>query len=119
MNAPTPSYFSDTPVPSRELQQTGSSLRRLLLQVEDNQANAELLKQMISRRDDLELLTATDGNQGIVMASSHQPDVILMDMKLPGINGFKAFVRLRSNPTTANIPVIALSSNAYKDEINQ
>jgi CheY-like chemotaxis protein len=119
MNTQISTYFSDIPVSIRELQQAGSPPQRLLLQVEDNQANAELIKQIISRRDDLKLLTATDGNQGIEMASSHRPDVILMDMKMLGINGYEAFVRLRNNPATAHIPVIALSSNAHKNEIKQ
>ncbi len=122
MNTPTPTYFSDIPVfdtPIKELQQVGRSPRHLLLQVEDNLANAELLKQMIARRNDLKLLTATDGYMGVEMASTHQPDVILMDLRMPGMNGYEAFALLRNNAATAHIPVIALSSVAFKTEIEK
>jgi CheY-like chemotaxis protein len=92
---------------------------RTLLQVDDNRANAELIIQFIARRSDLRLLTATSGQQGVEMACSHLPDVILMDIVMPDMDGHEAFQRLRQNPATARIPVIALSSNAYKVEIKQ
>jgi CheY-like chemotaxis protein len=122
MSTPAPTYFSDIPIiqaPILGVQEVGPLPRCLLLQVEDNPANAEVVEQIVERRSDWRLLTAMDGCQGVEMASSHQPDVILMDMRMSGINGHDAFVLLRDNPATAHIPVIALSSNAYQVEIKQ
>jgi len=82
-----------------------------LLYVEDNPASLNLLEQIIARRPDIRLLTAVNGNSGIEIARAYQPDVILMDINLPDINGFKALEILRSDPFTAHIPVIALSAN--------
>ena len=83
-----------------------------LLYVEDNPANLMLIEQIIARHPDIRLLTAVNGNSGIEIARRSQPDVILMDINLPDISGFKALKILRSDPTTAHIPVIALSANA-------
>jgi CheY-like chemotaxis protein len=94
-------------------------IQRTLLQVEDNPLNAEIVEELISRRSDLKLLTAINGYQGIEMATTFQPDVILMDMKLQGIDGRGALKILRENPATAHIPVIALSSYAYKKEVKE
>ena len=104
---------------SPTLQKIRSPSQRTLLQVEDNPANAAVVNQLIERRSDLNLLTATNGHQGIEMACAFQPDLILMDMKMPGMSGLAAVAILRGNPATAHIPVIALSSNAYPNEIKQ
>ena len=105
--------------PSPTLQKIRSPSQRTLLQVEDNAANAAVVNQLIARRSDLNLLTATNGLQGIEMACAFQPDLILMDMKMPGMSGLAAVAILRGNPATSHIPVIALSSNAYPSEIRQ
>jgi len=105
--------------PSPTLQKIRSPSQRTLLQVEDNPANAAMVNQLIARRSDLNLLTATNGLQGIEMACAFQPDLILMDMKMPGMSGLAAVAILRGNPATSHIPVIALSSNAYPSEIRQ
>ncbi len=91
--------------------QPGMPMRTVLC-VEDNPANLSLIEQLISRRADLRLLSAADGNTGIQLARSQRPDVILMDINLPGISGFEALKLLRDDPTTLRIPVIALSANA-------
>jgi len=93
--------------------------RRTLLQIEDNSANARLVEKLIARRSDLKLLTALNGYQGIEMAVSHQPAVILMDINLPDISGLAALNILRENPATVGIRVIALSSNAYPLQIKE
>jgi PAS domain S-box-containing protein len=90
---------------------------RTLLYVEDNPANLKLVEQLIARRPSLRLLTAVDGNQGIQLARAHQPDVILMDINLPGISGIEAMKILHDDPTTAHIPVVALSANAMPRDI--
>lgn len=92
---------------------------RIVLQIEDNPANAEVVRLLLERRSDLKLRTATDGRQGIEMACLLQPDVILLDMRLPGMSGLEVMPILRMNPATAHIPVIALSSNAYPNEITK
>lgn len=92
---------------------------RTLLYVEDNPANLMLVEDLIKRRSDLRLLSARDGHAGIVIARQAQPDVILMDINLPGISGIKALQLLGSDPTTAHIPVIAVSANAMPRDIRR
>ena len=94
-----------------------STPRRTVLYVEDNPANLELVEQLIERRPDLRLLSASDGSLGIEFARAHQPDVILMDIHLPGISGIDAMKVLRADPVTAHIPIIALSANAVPRDI--
>ncbi len=97
----------------------GSTLRRTVLYVEDNPANLSLVEQLIARRTDLDLLSAGNATLGIELARAHQPDVILMDINLPGMNGFKALEILREDPATRTIPVIALSANAMVGAITK
>jgi CheY-like chemotaxis protein len=85
---------------------------RTLLYVEDNPANLELVEQLVARRPDLRLLSAADGNLGIEFARAYQPEIILMDINLPGISGIEAMKVLRADPSTTHIPIIALSANA-------
>jgi len=91
----------------------------ILLYVEDNPANLALVEQLIARRGDLKLLTAIDGHLGIELARAYLPDVILMDINLPGISGYGALKRLREDPATAHIPVLALSANAVPRDIEK
>ncbi len=95
------------------------ALPRTLLYVEDNQANLQLVEQLIARRPDLCLLSASDGQRGIAMARTRQPDVILMDINLPGISGIQALKMLREDPLTARIPVVAISANAMPHDIKK
>ena len=90
-----------------------------LLYVEDNPANLKLVEQIISRQPGINLLTAVNGNSGIEIARASLPDVILMDINLPGINGFEVFKILREDANTAHIPVIAISANAMPLDIER
>ncbi|MDO8450307.1 MAG: PAS domain S-box protein, partial [Rhodoferax sp.] len=90
---------------------------RTLLYVEDNRANMQLVEQLIERRPDMRLLSAGDGLRGIALARIHKPDVILMDINLPGISGIEALKILREDPATRHIPVMALSANAMPRDI--
>jgi len=90
-----------------------------LLYVEDNPANLMLVEDLIARRSDLRLLSASDGNRGIEIARASLPDVILMDINLPGISGIQALNILAEDPKTAHIPVIALSANAMHRDIEK
>jgi signal transduction histidine kinase/CheY-like chemotaxis protein len=96
----------------------GTSLRTLLY-VEDNPANLELVEQLIARRPDLRLLSAADANLGIEYARVYQPEVILMDINLPGISGVEAMRILHADSSTAHIPIIALSANAVPRDIER
>jgi PAS domain S-box-containing protein len=90
---------------------------RTLLYVEDNPANMELVAQLIARCPDMRLTTAVNGNLGVELARATRPDVILMDINLPGISGLKALEILLADPATARIPVVALSANAMPRDI--
>ncbi|HSN80333.1 MAG TPA: ATP-binding protein, partial [Rhodoferax sp.] len=96
----------------------GASVRTLLY-VEDNQANMALVEQLIARRPDMRLLGAQDAMRGIAMARAYQPDLILMDINLPGISGMQALVILQDDPATRHIPVLALSANAMPRDIEK
>ena len=103
-------------VPPQVLQ--GTPLRTLLY-VEDNPANLELVEQLVARRADLRMLSAADGAIGIEFARACQPDLILMDINLPGISGIEALKILRADPSTAHIPILALSANAGARDIEK
>ena len=90
-----------------------------LLYVEDNPANLMLVEDLIARRPDIRLLTARDATRGIEIARASLPDVILMDINLPGISGIKALKILSEDPLTASIPVVALSANAIPRDIER
>ena len=92
---------------------------RTVLYVEDNPANLELVEQLIARRPDLRLMSAPDGSLGIEFARVYLPDLILMDINLPGISGIEAMQILRADPRTAHIPIIALSANAVPYDIEK
>ncbi|MBK6469205.1 MAG: response regulator [Betaproteobacteria bacterium] len=91
--------------------------RRTVLYVEDNPANLLLVARLVARRPDLHLIGAKDGRSGIELARSALPDVILMDINLPGISGITALGILAGDPATAHIPVIALSANAMPRDV--
>ena len=91
-----------------------------LLYVEDNPANLMLVEQIIAdTHSPLRLLSATDGNLGVALARAHKPDAILMDINLPGMSGIEALNILRHDPATRHIPVLALSANVMRDDIER
>jgi two-component system cell cycle response regulator DivK len=85
-------------------------MARILL-VEDNEMNRDMLSRRLARNG-YEVSLAIDGQQGAAMALSERPDLILMDMSLPGIDGWEATRRIKSNDATRGIPVIALTAHA-------
>jgi len=97
----------------------GDELLRTVLYVEDNPANLQLVEQLIARRPGMRLLAAADADTGVEIARMRQPDVILMDINLPGISGIEALAILQGAPTTASIPVVALSANAIPRDIEK
>ena len=83
-----------------------------ILYVEDNDDNVYMLKMRLELLDEFEVLTAEDGEKGCEMAASEMPELILMDLEMPGIDGWEATRRLKGNPQTRAIPIIALSAHA-------
>jgi CheY-like chemotaxis protein/anti-sigma regulatory factor (Ser/Thr protein kinase) len=102
-----------------QLHESRGKLKHTLLYVEDNPANLKLVEQIIARHSDICLLTALNGSSGIEIARESQPDVILMDINLPGISGIETMNILHSDPVTAHIPVVALSANAMPLDIEK
>ena len=114
---PQPAAAEATAVAQAQVQ--ADAQLRTLLYVEDNPANLMLVEDLIARRPDICLLSATDGNRGVEIARASRPDVILMDINLPGISGIQALKILRADPATAHIPVVALSANAIPRDIEK
>lgn len=110
---------SDVPLALLQAPVQPGAAPRTVLYVEDNRANMQLVEQLIARRPDLRLLGAGDGIRGIALARTHQPEVIVMDINLPGISGIQALKILRGDPATAHIPVLALSANAMPHDIKK
>jgi PAS domain S-box-containing protein len=96
----------------------GAQLQTVLY-VEDNPANMNLVEQIIARQPNLRLLTAINGNSGVELARSSEPDVILIDINLPDISGIEVMKILRSDPATLHIPIVALSANAMPRDIQK
>ncbi|HAA93471.1 MAG TPA: two-component system response regulator [Rhodospirillaceae bacterium] len=82
-----------------------------ILLVEDNEMNRDMLSRRLTRKG-YEVIVAEDGQQGIALANSDAPDVILMDMSLPVIDGWEATRRIKADGATRDIPVIALTAHA-------
>lgn len=82
-----------------------------ILIVEDNEMNRDMLSRRLERKG-YQVVMAVDGGEGVAMAASEKPDIILMDMSLPVLDGWEATRRVKANPSTAGIPVIALTAHA-------
>ncbi|KXS31766.1 MAG: PAS/PAC sensor hybrid histidine kinase [Candidatus Gallionella acididurans] len=101
------------------LQAKGDAAMHTLLYVEDNPANLMLVEQIIAEQPHVHMLSARDGSLGIALARARLPDLILMDINLPGISGIEAMNILRNDPATMHIPVIAISANAMLRDIEK
>jgi CheY-like chemotaxis protein len=82
-----------------------------ILLVEDNEMNRDMLSRRLQRKGH-EVLIALDGAQGVELARSHTPDLILMDMSLPVLDGWQATQQIKATPETSSIPIIALTAHA-------
>ncbi|HZA02655.1 MAG TPA: response regulator [Hyphomicrobiaceae bacterium] len=87
-----------------------------VLYVEDNDDNVYMLKMRLELLGDFEVLAAEDGEKGCAMALSERPDIILMDLEMPRVDGWEATRRLKADPQTREIPIIALSAHALAGE---
>jgi len=98
---------------------TQAAGKHTVLYVEDNAANLKLVEKIMASHPDIQLLTAATGEIGVQVARTSSPDVILMDLNLPGISGFQALKLLTEDPMTSHIPVIAVSANAMPIDIER
>jgi two-component system, cell cycle response regulator DivK len=90
----------------------------VILVVEDNEANLELVTRFL-RRDGHTVIFAVDGASGVRMALEHTPDLILMDLGLPGMDGWEAAQLIRSSPKCAGIPIIALTAHSLAEDVRK
>jgi signal transduction histidine kinase/ActR/RegA family two-component response regulator len=91
--------------------ESASYRRYILLYVEDSRTNVSLVAQILKARPEIALMSAHTGEMGLQLANMHHPDVILLDINLPGMDGFEVLERLRDNESTKDIPVLALTAN--------
>ena len=87
-----------------------------ILYIEDNDDNVYMLKMRLELLGDFEVLAAENGEKGCEMAATEQPDLILMDLEMPVVDGWEATRRLKGSPRTRDIPIIALSAHALAGE---
>lgn len=92
---------------------------RKILYVEDDQDNLILMERVINKLSNNELVSATTAEKGLELAVSHQPDLIICDINLPGMDGFEALKELRKNSETKHIPVFALSASAMPEQVTK
>lgn len=89
--------------------------KKTILHVEDNEFNRKIVRDLLSRTS-YRLIEATDGEMGVALALQEQPDLILMDLQMPIVSGLEATRRLRADPKTAKIPIIAVTSYALSGD---
>ena len=90
--------------------------RPVVLHIEDNPSNRKLVQLVVSRRPRLELVEAFDGETGLELARSLLPDLVLLDLRLPGISGEEVLAELRADPATAGLRVVVISAEARPGE---
>ena len=90
-------------------------MSRKILVVEDQEDNRRILRDLLTAGD-YEVIEAVDGLEGIAKAESHRPDLILMDIQLPGVDGYEATRRIKSNPDLQGIPIIVVTSYALSGD---
>jgi PAS domain S-box-containing protein len=97
----------------------GTSRQFTLLYVEDNPPNIALMQELVDAVPNLRLLTAADASTGLALAHAHRPDIIVLDINLPGMNGFEILRQLKQDHRTREMPVLALSANAQPNDIDR
>src|SRR5262249_11311473 len=113
-SAPVKSVLSEQA--NRQSQREGSSVVVKVLYIEDNDDDVYMLKMRLELLGNFEVLTAADGEKGCEVAAAEQPDIILMDLEMPVVDGWEAGRRLKGNPQTRDIPIIVLSAHALAGE---
>jgi len=108
---------ADVPVPAEALALPAGPAGRQLLYIEDNPVNLLIVQELLLQRPELQLHTASTGEQGVAMALAQRPDLILVDMQLPDFDGHEVLRRLRARRETRHIPCISVSANAMPEDI--
>lgn len=93
--------------------------RRTVLYIEDNPANLRLMARILSKREDIRLISAERSGIGLELAAAHRPDLILLDINLPDMDGYQVLSRLRGNPETRAMPVIGIGANAMPRDVEK
>ncbi len=93
--------------------------QRVILYIEDNISNLKLLERVLARRPATKLMAAMQGGMGVDLAREHRPDLILLDLHLPDMNGREVLARLRAGENTRDIPVIVVSADATDEQIKR
>jgi len=93
--------------------------KRSVLYIEDNPANLRLITQMLETLPNVEVLGALEPTLGLELAERHVPNLILLDINLPEMDGYEVFKKLRNNDTTCHIPVFAISANVMSKDLQK
>ncbi len=118
-DAPLPALPATPPLGFTPTQPVQAWPQCTVLCVENDPANMLLVQRLLARHGGVRLLTASDGQHGLHLARSLKPDVVLMDINLPGISGLEAQRQLADDPVTAHIPVIAISAHAMPHDVDR
>lgn len=110
---------SDSESLSDNSKSSTNNLSKKILYIEDNPANMRLVEKIIKKYTSFDFLSSVSGNDGINLAIKQKPDLILLDLNLPGINGFDVFEIIRKNNALSSIPVIAISANSMQCDIDK
>ena len=108
----------DTRIPSAA-EEPRSAVPRTLLYIEDNLSNLRLVERILARRPEVKLISAMQGSLGIELARQHQPDLVLVDLHLPDIQGDEILRQLRSDPRTEKLPIVIISADATSTEVKR
>jgi PAS domain S-box-containing protein len=116
---PGPGDWVVTQSPDRPLLSAGADARRSVLYIEDNLANLALVEQIFTHRPQVELESAMQGRMGLLLAQTHLPDLILLDVNLPDMTGREVLSELKLDPSTAQVPVLVISADASPGQIQR
>ena len=111
--------ISTTATPASNTREATSTSGQTILYIEDNPANLRLVTQIINAKTCHRLISAPDAALGLALADTQQPALILLDINLPGMDGYRAFRHLQANAATRHIPVIAVSANAMPNDVKR
>jgi CheY-like chemotaxis protein/anti-sigma regulatory factor (Ser/Thr protein kinase) len=103
--------------PERQPREQGH--KRTVLYIEDNLSNLTLIEQLLEERPEIELLTAIQGRVGLDLARQHAPDLVLLDLHLPDVPGWKVLSELKADASTSGIPVVVISADATSPQVKR